>query len=145
MQQFNTAIASVLSAIASGRKALDKYNEGIRTAREACAGQAPETIRAALLPLVAAKYGVGVVDGERKAKGTKVLDASSARYNTAKSDLQRILKDLCGSQNPDAAKKPSKPTKVRVSAAEREAFKAFLAACGDQKRADVVYRALRSV
>lgn len=47
----------------------------------------------------------------------------------------------------DGAKSKSKsnkaePTKVRISAAEREAFAALLAVCGDAKRARVVFKAL---
>jgi hypothetical protein len=39
----------------------------------------------------------------------------------------------------------AEPTKMRVTAAEREAFKAFLAACGgDKKRAAAVFKALNA-
>ena len=46
----------------------------------------------------------------------------------------------------DAKSKPksnkAEPTKVRISAAEREAFAALLAVCGDANRARVVFKAL---
>ena len=45
----------------------------------------------------------------------------------------------------DGAKSKSnkaEPTKVRISAAEREAFAALLAVCGDANRARVVFKAL---
>lgn len=87
-----------INAINAALTAAHDYNEAIVKARECpeVKGKDADTVRAALLPIVAKKYDVPVIDGERKAKGTKVLDKTAAKYNTAKSALQRLTADIIG-------------------------------------------------
>lgn len=105
MSQFNikqhrAAIAAgTLSVEAAGDGALhcaDVYGETVAYMRGKLKGKSADVIRATLLPIVAAHYAVPVVDGERKAKGTKVLDKTAEKYNTAKSALQRLSADIVG-------------------------------------------------
>ena len=74
------------------------YDAKIAEARTALKGKTPEEIRETLLPIVAAspKYQVPVIDGERKAKGKKVLDKSHPKYETCRSMLSDIVADIVG-------------------------------------------------
>lgn len=74
------------------------YDEQITLARAELKGKSEGDVRTALLPIVAAhpKYNVPVIDGEGKAKGTKVLDKTAEKYETAKKALQRLVADIMG-------------------------------------------------
>lgn len=74
------------------------YEEKIEEARKALKGKSPEAIREILLPIVAAnpKYQVPVVDGQGKAKGTKVLDKTAPKYETCRSMLSDLVADIVG-------------------------------------------------
>lgn len=76
----------------------DAYAEAIEKARTCpeIKGKSREEVRAALLPIVAANRGCPLVDGERKAKGTKVLDRSHANYGKTDKAIQRLTADICG-------------------------------------------------
>ena len=88
---FITIINTALNAAAT-------YGNAIEQARNCpeVKGKAPEAVRALLLPIVAKHYGVGLVDGERKAAGTKVLDKAAPKYEAAKKAIQRLTADICG-------------------------------------------------
>ena len=96
------------------------YAGAINDLRKACAKLSYEKARAEILPAVASFYGVGVIDGERKAAGTKVLDKDAPRYETAKRALSKLLGELY--ETPKA-----EPKSMRISAETRAAAKAYLA------------------
>lgn len=89
------AIRSTVHAVL---RAAFAYGEGIEALRATYEGQAPETIRAALLPDVASfpKYAVPLVDGAGKAAGTKVLDKDHANYEACRKALSRLVADIVG-------------------------------------------------
>lgn len=76
------------------------YGDAIETARAhpALKGKTPNELHPILLPLVAGhkRYGVPLIDGERKAKGTKVMDSEHPRYQAAKKALSRLIADIVG-------------------------------------------------
>ena len=96
------------------------YAGAINDLRKACAKLSYEKARAEILPAVASFYGVAVVDGKGKAKGTKVLDKDAKAYENAKRALTRLLADLYETPKAD-------PKSFRVSAEVRAAAKAYLA------------------
>ena len=91
MQAFINAINAALNAA-------KVYGDAIAEARNCpeVKGKGEETVRAALLPVVAAFYAVPLIDGDGKAKGRKVLDKAAPKYEAAKKALQRLLGDLMG-------------------------------------------------
>lgn len=68
---------------------------------------------------------------ERSAAQEQAVNAASQKFR------YHVSRDGAKSKSHKA-----EPTKVRISAAEREAFAALLAVCGDAKRARVVFKAL---
>ena len=94
-------MSAFINAINAALTAAHDYNDAIVKARECTEvkGKSEEAVRAAVLPIVAKRYAVPVIDGERKAKGTKVLDKTAEKYNTAKSALQRLVADIVGASN----------------------------------------------
>lgn len=108
MAQFNldayklALTAGTLTVEEAGDGALhcaDLYGDTIAFMRGKLKGKSADTVRATLLPVVGKHYAVPVIDGERKAKGTKVLDKTAEKYNTAKSALQRLVADIVGASN----------------------------------------------
>lgn len=84
---------------------------------------------------------------EAASSGKIMLDSKDANYEAAKSVVRDIMAMLEGTTRHAKAKAASsghsKPTKTRVSAEERAAFEALVAACGgDKARAIVVAKAL---
>tara|TARA_R110002126_G_scaffold146513_1_gene292519 strand:+ start:292 stop:702 length:411 start_codon:yes stop_codon:yes gene_type:complete len=72
------------------------YADAINAARKDAKGMSRDKVRAVIMPVVGAKFGVALKDGEGKSKGVKVLDASATKYEAAKKALQRLLSDICG-------------------------------------------------
>lgn len=141
MQNITTTIRSMLTNVDVAIKAREKYMACLAKAREHFAGKSREDVRTTLVPIVGEFRAVPIVDGERKAKGTKVLDSSAKHYPTAKRDLTRLLLDICGPVSADSA--PSEPTKQKASADEKAAAKALLKACkGDLARAKAILKAV---
>lgn len=101
--------------------AASNYAEAIDGLRRLCANLDRDAARAELLPIVAAYYKVPVVDGERKAAGTKVLDKNSAGYETAKRAVSKLLNDIYGSTTAKA-----EPKRQRVSKEVRAVAEAYL-------------------
>lgn len=58
-----------------------------------------ETVRATLMPFVGKFWSVKLIDGEGKAKGTKVFDSSAEKYENAKRDLYDLVKAICGTES----------------------------------------------
>ena len=85
----------------------------------------------------AQKYGEKIVEGQRG----ECLPKGSA----ADTAVKRVLQACYGPATASASSGKGEPTKVRISAAERAAFKALREACGgDEKRLAVVVKALRA-
>lgn len=76
-------------------------------------GDSPELIRASIIWTVAEHYKVPVVEGQRKAAGTYVLDNTASNYETAKKRLQRLVLAIIGNK-PKAPQAPTTATKKRV-------------------------------
>jgi hypothetical protein len=76
-------------------------------------GDSPELIRASIIWTVAEHYKVPVVEGQRKAAGTYVLDKTASNYETAKKRLQRLVLAIIGNK-PKASQTPTAATKKRV-------------------------------
>ena len=100
---YNAFVASLragtLTVESAGSGALhcaDLYGETIAFMRGKLKGKSEADVRATLLPIVAAHYAVPVIDGEGKAKGTKVLDKAAPKYEAAKKALQRLVADIMG-------------------------------------------------
>ena len=81
---------SIKSNVTKALTAAHSYGEAIEQLKKDCAGMSREDARAAMLPAVAAfpKYNVKVVDGK--------LSPDSAKYETARKALQRLVADVCG-------------------------------------------------
>ena len=95
------------------------------------------TARPYVLRWASKKYGVKIVEGQRG----EMLPKDSA----ADLAVKRVLTACYGPAKAPASSGKGEGTKVRVSAAERAAFKALVQACGgDEKRAAVVFKALRA-
>ena len=71
-----------------------------------------------------------------------MLVSSHPKYEAAKTTVRDVMLNLQGTTRRQASSAKAEPTKTRVSAEERAAFEAFLAACGDSGRALTVFKAL---
>ena len=65
-----------------------------------------ETVRATLMPLVGKFWTVKLVDGDGKAKGSKVFDSSAENYENAKRDLYDLVVGICGKAGSSGSKEP---------------------------------------
>ena len=90
-----------------------------------------DTIRAALLPIVAAQYDVFVVPGAERSKsaGLPVLDSASAKYEAARKMLQDLVRDVAGKG------KATSSSKYEFSRKQLSAAKAYLALFATQAEA----------
>jgi hypothetical protein len=81
-------------------KSAQAYADAIDLARKDAKGMTHDQVRAVILPIVASnpKYSVPVIDGKGKSKGTKVLDSTHAKYETARKAVNRLLGDICGDE-----------------------------------------------
>lgn len=104
-------------------KALDSataYAKAIDDLRRACARLTYEKAREQILPAVASFYKVGLVEGQRKAAGTMVMDSDAAGYEKAKRALTRLMAELYEVE-------PTPKKSMRLSTEARSAAKAYLA------------------
>ena len=65
-----------------------------------------ETVRATLMPLVGKFWTVKLINGESKAKGSKVFDSSAENYENAKRDLYDLVVGICGKASSSGSKEP---------------------------------------
>ena len=98
-------IINILKAVEAGRAALAQYNEAIKAARPALKGKSEDAVRETIKPILSAFYAVPLIEGQRKAKGTKVFDSTAPQYEAAKAALRKVTEDLMGSGS-DKADKP---------------------------------------
>lgn len=105
-------VFAALQVVEEGKKLFAQYNEHITALRGDCEGMDRDQARQALIVPIAEFYGCPVQDGERKAKGTKVLDKEHAQYENARKALQKLLDDVVGtaSNHKTPAKAPAKLT-----------------------------------
>jgi hypothetical protein len=82
-------------------------------------GKGKDAVREALLSIVAAKYSVPVVAGERKAVGKMVMDSGATNYETARSMLSDMVSAIVD------GKKAS--FKYEFSRKQKSAAKVYLA------------------
>ena len=128
-----TNVTNALNAVKAAQGAHVTYVAAIAALRPSFEGIEADGITTTLRPIIAKYYGLVCKVNEKTGRVTMPEGSEAARQA-----LSRIVKDIIGKTNDKAA-----PTKVRVSAAERAAFNALLAACGgDAKRAAVVFKCL---
>lgn len=110
--------------IRNALNAAHSYGDSIQQARislNKC--KSSDEIRTILLPIVADYYSVPVIEGERKAKGTKVLDKTAVKYEAAKKSLQRLVGDIVGDS---AAKKEEIEVPRHIAALAAQLAKACM-------------------
>jgi len=90
-----------------------------------------DTVRAVLLPIVAAQYSVAVVTGSEKSKsaGKPVLDSEAGKYEACRKMLQELVRDIAGKG------KASASAKYEFSRKQLSAAKAYLALFATQAEA----------
>jgi hypothetical protein len=99
------------------------YAAAIAALRKDFGRKAKDTVRATLLPIVAAQYSVAVVTGAEKSKsaGKPVLDSDSGKYEAARKMLQELVRDITGGG------KASASAKYEFSRKQLSAAKGYLA------------------
>lgn len=106
-----------LKALASA----EAYADAINHLRAECAKLDYDAARAQILPVVAGKFKVALVDGKGKSKGTLVLNRKAVKYEAARKAIQRLMADLYETVKDEAQ------TRQRISAEVRTAAQAYLA------------------
>ena len=79
-------VAMVKSALVN----MDKLTDNFAELQDYFFGDSAELIRQSIITTVGKHYDVAVVEGQRKAAGTYVLDKDAVNYETAKKQLQRL-------------------------------------------------------
>lgn len=103
-----------VDTLKSALRLMDKLEVDLSELQAYFEGDSPELIRASIIWTVGDHYKVPVIEGQRKAAGTYVLDNSAANYETAKKRLQRLVLAIIGNK-PKAPKAPeAAATKKRV-------------------------------
>ena len=87
--------------------------------------KSPATVRTTIMPFVGKFWSVALVDGEGKAKGSKVLDKTAPKYENAKRDLYDLVKAITGTQS-SGKKEPIAVPKKLVSTIASEIIEAGL-------------------
>ena len=125
---------SIKSNVTKALTAAHSYGDAITALKSDCAGMTRDAAKAAMLPTVATFYSVTLVDGQKAAKGTKVLNADCAKYEAAKKAIQRLLDDVIGVAG-DSKREPVAVPAAKVAAAvtiaegmTRTEFNAWLSA-----------------
>jgi hypothetical protein len=112
------SIIKLQSSVTTALQHAKGYADAIADATKAAKGMPREGVRTAIMPTVAAFYGVKLKDGEGKAEGTKVLDSEAAKYEAARKALQRLLKDILGTESNGHQEEIEIPEEI-LKAAER--------------------------
>lgn len=103
-----------VDTLKSALRLMDKLEVDLSELQAYFEGDSPELIRASIIWTVGDHYKVPVIEGQRKAAGTYVLDNSATNYETAKKRLQRLVLAIIGNK-PKAPKAPeAATTKKRV-------------------------------
>ncbi len=96
-----------------------------------------DTVRTALLPVFAQVYEVKLVDGEGKAKGTKVLDSDAKNYEACRRTLSNTVTFICGAKK--SSGKVEAPAKL-----VNDLTKKIIESGIDSKQFNALLTALRS-
>ena len=112
------SIIKLQSSVTTALQHAKGYADAIADATKAAKGMPREGVRTAIMPTVAAFYGVKLKDGEGKAEGTKVFDSEAAKYEAARKALQRLLKDILGTESNGHQEEIEIPEEI-LKAAER--------------------------
>jgi hypothetical protein len=113
---------SIKSNVIAALKSAHAYGDAIAALRADCSKLEKPEAREAILPCVAAYYGVEVVEGK--------LSTESAKYEAAKKALQRLLKDIY----PESSTKEE----VAIPAEILKAAKVLAALCAEYEGAKVL-------
>jgi len=94
----STKSNSISSLVKLALDAVATYNDGVAGLRAHLSKGTHAEARAALLPHIASHpdYNTPLVDGKKKALGTKVLDKEHANYEAARKALGRLVHDVMG-------------------------------------------------
>ena len=92
----STKINSISSLVKLALDAVATYNSGVDGLRAHLSKGTHAEARAVLLPHVATYYGTPLLDGQKKALGTKVLDKEHATYEASRKALGRLVHDVMG-------------------------------------------------
>ena len=97
-------VAMIKSALVN----MDKLAVNFAELQDYFYGDNADVIRQSIIHPVAKHYNVAVIEGQRKAAGTYVLDKDSTNYETAKKQLQRLTAKI---MEPSKAKAEPTPKK----------------------------------
>ena len=121
---FNTL---VLNALSTG----EAYVKAIEALKASLKGKKYDSAYALVMPIVATKYSVPLIDGKGKATGRMVMDRTAKSYEAAKDAIQVILSD-CEIYYTSAPKKSNRTEPVNPFArivskfkTKQQALKAF--------------------
>lgn len=119
------------------------YGDALSQAAAALGGTPCPTLLEALAKVHAKKYQCNYT---WNASGSAVFytGAESTRDTRHEAATKSWQRNVMVWFKPAVERARAEPTKQRVTAEERAAFKAFLAACGDKKRAAAVFKALNA-
>jgi hypothetical protein len=126
----STKINSISSLVKLALDAVATYNSGVDGLRAHLSKGTHAEARAVLLPHVATYYGTPLLDGQKKALGTKVLDKEHATYEASRKALGRLVHDVMGTA-PASTSASTEPVNPFLNAVKKfdgtkaQALKAF--------------------
>jgi hypothetical protein len=100
------SISKLQSSVTTALQHAKGYADAITDATKAAKGMPRDEVRTAIMPTVAAFYGVKMKAGEGKAEGSQVMDKEAAKYEAARKALSRLLGDICGIEVSSASREP---------------------------------------
>ena len=109
----STKINSIASLVKLALDAVATYNDGVAGLRAHLSKGTHADARAALLTHIATYYGTPLLEGQKKALGTFVLDKEHATYEASRKALGRLVHDVMG-------------TSPKTTSASTEAVNPFL-------------------
>lgn len=101
---------TIQSNVTKALNAASTYGDAINALRVDLAGVAREEVRTTLLPMIAKHYAVEVVEGK--------LSKESAKYETARKALQRMVAAICESAGKTEADETEVPAELLAAAAK---------------------------
>jgi hypothetical protein len=87
---------SIQSHVSAYKASVDGKQAAIDSLIKEFKGKRREFVIATLKPCIAKSYDIKLIEGERKAKGTMVLDKSSANYEAARDALYVLVTAIKG-------------------------------------------------
>jgi len=126
----STKSNSISSLVKLALDAVATYNSGVDGLRAHLSKGTHAEARAVLLPHVATYYGTPLLDGQKKALGTKVLDKEHATYEASRKALGRLVHDVMGTA-PASTSASTEPVNPFLNAVKKfdgtkaQALKAF--------------------